>query len=409
MSSSCLKSLAGLILVCAPAAAWTQQTYFIPDVQVSAERHTNRVLAADSAQQQDSSVYNATLAARLGRATPRSQTELRPRLVFQEFPDQTDVDRVDGFLDLRSSYKTLKGGFDLVGRYARQDVFTAELGEAAFDPFDPDNPTSGDTGLVTVRGTRTSYQLVPSFNHELTERLELEGTLQFDAVRYDSNIAGSKVGYDSPYLELAIVRELTPLSGLGIGPYASRYEAEDNSNKTDTYGVVINYNHRWSEISRASVTLRVERDESTDPSGLEPDSSSTAWGIEFTGYRRNQVGGLRYGIGRFLRPSTLGARREQDQFRIQYDRPFSAKSSFNTAIRLTRDQNISSDGGNDSRDRAFFDLGLSRQLTPTWYLSGGYRFIWQQLGADTGNANNHMLFLGVGYRGLQPPSVERVR
>src|SRR5688572_13264212 len=111
MLSSFLKRAALLGLIVAPQA-WAQQNYFVPIAEVSAERHSNRELAT-SAEPHESNAYKATLAARTGRATPRSQTELRPRLVFQEFPDQSGIDRLEYFLDVGHEYRTLKGRFEL--------------------------------------------------------------------------------------------------------------------------------------------------------------------------------------------------------------------------------------------------------------------------------------------------------
>jgi len=43
-------------------------------------------------------------------------------------------------------------------------------------------------------------------------------------------------------------------------------------------------------------------------------------------------------------------------------------------------------------------------LTPTWYLRGGYAYIWQDREVDPSDADNNQVFISVGYRGLSQPS-----
>src|SRR5690606_33260587 len=100
---------------------------------------------------------------------------------------------------------------------------------------------------------------------------------------------------------------------------------------------------------------------------------------EVTGVRQNRVGNVRYSIGRFLAPSSVGSRRETDQLQVQYLRPLGPRLAFNGAVRLWRDRRIGNDDGNRDGDRARAELALRGELTRTLYLAGGYRYSWQDL------------------------------
>jgi hypothetical protein len=108
---------------------------------------------------------------------------------------------------------------------------------------------------------------------------------------------------------------------------------------------------------------------------------------------------VRYSIGRFFNPSSVGSRTIKDQIRVQYARPLSPVMTFEGAVRLSREERVGETQQRD-RDRAIAELILTRQFTPTWYVSGGYRYVWQDLSGAGGEADNNGVYVTVGYRGL---------
>ena len=109
------------------------QNYVVPSVEVSSEYHTNRELNAAPGQADATTGYIATGQALIGKRTPRSQIELRPRVRFQEYPDRDGVDPVDLFLDLQGEFRTLRGIYSVLASASRQDTFNAEFGQAGID------------------------------------------------------------------------------------------------------------------------------------------------------------------------------------------------------------------------------------------------------------------------------------
>lgn len=402
MSSLCRKLSGALILSLAGSASgWAQQTYFVPTVEAMAEWNSNRELVTIPALEDESVGYRLNALALWGWQIDRSKFELRPRVQFQEFPDREGVDPVEYFLDLRGEHRTLKGEMALFARYGRQDVYNAEYGDAAFDEFDPDRPDITGSGIVFVGGTRETIEVEPSFRYDFSPLTSVSGLINYEKIDYGDDFVTGRVGYESPYAELMLIRVLGPLVEFAIGPYAARSEADDGSNETDTLGAKISLGYKWSETMYFTAAAVGERNEITDFTPAPVEDSVTDWGLEFTGYYRKRLAGVRYSIGRFLTPSTFGTRSTKDQVRVQYISPLTPLLTFNGAVRFTRDQRVG-DTANRDRDRANAELSLVRQFTPTWSVSGGYRYVWQDLAGAGGEADNNGLFITVSYRGLNP-------
>ncbi len=323
---------------------------------------------------------------------------MRPRIQFQEFPDRQGIDPVEYFLDLRAKHRTLKGEFGLFARYARQDTYNAEYGQAAFDPFDP-KPTSTDGGIVFVGGTRTTIDGDGTFRYEFSQLTSMRGLVSYEKISYSNDFTTQRVGYEYPYAELMLIRALGPVAEFSIGPYASRSEADDGSNQTDSLGARASVDYQWSETAYFMVAGVYERNDITDFTPTRTEDTVSDWGLEFSGYYQKRLGSVRYAIGRYLTPATFGTRTTKDQIRVQYIRPLSPLWTFNGAVRATLDKRVG-DQTNPERKRAQAELTFTRRLTPSWYISGGYRYAWQDLGGTDAEADNNAVFLTVGYRGL---------
>jgi len=409
MSSSFRKAGTGALLLLSMSlgpAALAAETYFIPRIDASAEWNSNREMISDPLFIQSSTAYKLLLEARIGRVTPRSDTEVRPRVVAQQFPDRSGVDPIEAYLDLRTIFRTLKGQYFVLGTFSRVDTFTAEYGQAAFPDFDPNAPEVQDTGIILVGKTRTAGQVRPGFTYELSERNLLKGQLEFQKVSYESNVPGSNVGYENARAELTLSRQLVPHTDLGFGPYFARYESGDGSNKTNSYGVTIDVGRAWTETFDTQLNVSFERSNVTRFQPARVEESTNSWGFEVTGHRRNRVGGVRYSFGRYLAPTSFGERRTLDQIRVQYNRPLSARTYFDGAVRLSRLQRLGGLVG-DVNDRAIVELNLGRALTRNWAVSLGYRFARSDHTTGSGDADNNGAIIQLTYRGSASKEVLR--
>lgn len=389
-----------LALAGASSGAWAQQTLFMPGIEVTSGWDSNRQLSTDD--ESSSENYRATAELKIRRITPRSDTELRPQISYQKFSGISNIDSVEGKLDLRSRYETLKGKAALYGRFRRQDAFNAELGQASFDDGgDPTIPDDVNSGTVSGGITRTNFMIQPSFSYSFTERTDFETTLRYDYLNYDSDLPGERVGYTSPSADFEIVHELSRRLRLGVGPYYDHYERDDGTNESDAYGLTVNLRWRTSEITRSTLRVRAERNEDTTFEPQRVEDKSTAWGVEWIGVRENRVGTTQYRIGRFLQPTSFGGRREVDQLHVQWDHPFNRKTLFRTAVRYVRTNSITDLDTAGDRDQARADVMLRHFFTESFFVSAGYRFAWIDR-ESVGNADNHSFLLTVGLRAKDP-------
>jgi hypothetical protein len=377
-------------------AALAQETYFIPGVSAGAEWNTNRQLSTD---EQSSAGYRAALEGYWKRNSPRTNFYLHPQINFQDYPDIAQQEKVGGLLELETSHRTLKGLYSLIGRYTREDTLNAELGKAAFDNVDPDAPDTVGTGNVTGGVTRTRYELQPSMSYSVTELTDLEATARWDSVKYETDLPDERVGYKSPELELLAVHAFGPRLRLGAGPYYTKFESDNDQNKTEGYGANVEMRYQWSEVTRTTFALNVEKDDVT--TGPRKDSRTT-WGLRWLGPRRMRVGQIKYSIGRFLEPSSVGSRVTLDQVRVEYLRPLGPRFAINSAVRLARSRVIGNADEGGDRDRANVEIMARAQLSRTMSFNFGYRYAFLDRKQIDASVENHGVFLTLAFHGLDP-------
>ncbi len=107
-------------------AAWGAQVYVQPQIDLRTEANDNLDLKPAGTPEGDIYGFIADAQTLVGIYTQRSETSVRPRLRFQEFPDRDDLQRVEAFLDLRSRYNWERSEFLLIGRYALQDSYNVD-------------------------------------------------------------------------------------------------------------------------------------------------------------------------------------------------------------------------------------------------------------------------------------------
>jgi len=377
-------------------AALAQETYFVPGVSAGAEWNTNRQLSTD---EQSSAGYRAALEGYWKRNSPRTNFFLHPQINFQDYPDIAQQEKVGGLVELETNHRTLKGLYSLIGRYTREDTLNAELGKAAFDDVDPDAPDTVGTGNVTGGVTRTRYEFQPSMSYSVTELTDIEASARWDSVKYESDLPDERVGYESPELELSGVHAFGPRLRIAAGPYYTRFESDNDQNKTEGYGANVEMRYQWSELTRTTFALNVEKDDITTGARKE---SRTTWGLRWLGQRRMRVGQIKYSIGRFLEPSSVGSRVTLDQVRVQYLRPLGPRFAIDTAVRLARSRTIGNADEGGDRDRANVELMTRTQLSRTLTLNFGYRYAFLDRKTIDDSVENHGVFLTLAFHGLDP-------
>lgn len=409
MSSSCRKrriaaraGACGIVALAIPVAhtASAAQYYLQPQAELAAESHSNITLdaASDAASVEG---YVGTASAIVGIATPRSETTLTPRLRYRDYPDLDDSNSLEGWLDLASSYRTARSTLNVFGRYQHEDGLTAELPEAQFDSSNSNVSTTPETGRVRVGATRQSFLLGPSYRYAMTQRWDLDLAAQYQRMDYNPDDTSQFIDFDFYQANAGVNRKLTELMDLGLGAHAGHYRARLGDSTTDFTGVDLSTEWRWSKtfVARGHVTFEQYKMDQTLP--LVINDTKDAWGADFSLERKLQISTILFNIGRTVTPSGSGGMYYADQVRVEYDRQLSQRLTWVTAVRFLREDALSAETGS-SRDYLQGEMQLKWLITPTFYVRGGYRHVYQEYESDPGAARDHVFSVSLGYQGLAP-------
>jgi hypothetical protein len=382
-------------------AAHAADTYVQPSAEVRVESNDN--IDLDPAGISDSNVqgYIADLDALIGIATPRSNTSIRPRVRLQEYPDREEFQEVEAFFDFLTTYRWERADFRLLARYSRQDDYNAELPDGGTDPIDPNEPNNPDSGTFVIGETRTRYSVAPELAFDLTERLRAGVQSQYQAVRFDSDDLDNKVDYD--FIEGAgFVRwALDERSALLASIYANLYEATDDSTETEAYGGTFGYEYQWSETTGLALEILYEQNTTTDfDPPFEFEEESSGMGGQLTAFRKGEVSEWRFSVGRQFIPTGASGKAESDQIRVQYQRDLTERLAFTGTGRYESRNAITTAGASNNRDYARADVALRWMFSSTWFVNGGYSYIWQDREDAIDSADNNRFFIGVGFKAL---------
>jgi hypothetical protein len=387
--------------VVAAPSCFAAQKYFIPELGLSADYHSNRDLATGpSATDQSVAGYTADLAATMGLRTQRGLTEIRPNIQFQQYPERDDLETVNGYFDLKSEYSWLRANFNAIAHYSREDEYKSQLPEAGFNNFDPNDQNVGGTGrIVSVSETVDRIYVRPSWSYQFTPRLAAGFSGNYEAVNYSLDLASDRVDYDSRSLQAFVNWDIGQRSHMQTGVYASTYEARDDLNTTDSLGVALELQHDWTPTFNGGLSFNVERSE-TDQLA-RPTEKSNNFGVQVNLQRRALASRLRLNAGRSYYPSGNATRAQYDQIQVQYIRFFTERWNVGTAVRAFRSRGENENGSAD-RDYVRGSLDISRNLTPKWYVTAGYQYLWQKYTSDSRKGNDNVVRVLIGYRGLDP-------
>src|SRR5579864_2212928 len=161
--AACLVTVPLLFAIPSSRAA---QVYFQPVVTLSEQYDSNLDLAPT--EQQANIGYIADAATLIGIASPDSDTSIRPRLRYSEYPNEAVLNRLEAMLDLNSSYSTPRSRFNIFGRFDHLNDTEAEIPTAVYNDVTPNAPTVTQTGAINLNVTRNNVWTSPSYSWRLT-------------------------------------------------------------------------------------------------------------------------------------------------------------------------------------------------------------------------------------------------
>jgi hypothetical protein len=385
----------------AAAPVFAAQVYVQPVATISAETDSNLDLVpASQGTTKTVEGYIADASALIGIATPDSDTTIVPRIDYRDYPADSEDNRLEGYLDLISAYRSQRSKGNVYLGFERRDDFNAELSSALYNPYAPVPPTSPETGRTVNGGTRESLILRPDYSYNITTLTAVGVSGIYQKLNYSPENTTSAVDFDY-YQEKAYLRwTLDQKNDLTVGAYGSQYQASHFDSRATATGVTVNLETSWSPLlsTGASVAYQHTDINTTIPSPFT--STANPWGAAVSAAYKGEVNQFRMNAGRNLTPSGGGGIYVNDQLQLQYSRNFSQRLTFTGATIALRDRGLSRIVSGDDRTYVRTVVEFKWMMTRAWFMQGGYQYMWQKYQVDPDGASNNRIYIRFGYQGL---------
>jgi hypothetical protein len=387
--------------VATAAPAFAAEVYVQPFAQISAEEDTNLDLQPASYPGAIRSVegYIVDAAAIVSIATPNSSVAIRPRVDYRDYPADSQDNRLEEYLDLNAAFKSQRGKGSVYFGYQRRDEFNAELSSALYDDFNPVHPTSPETGRTVLGATRESLILLPDYSYNVTPLMAAGVSAVYQQLNYSPDNTFSAVDFNYYQAKAYLRWTLNQKNDLTFGGYGSDYDATHFDSRATAGGATLTLDTSWSPLLSTSAGVVYQRTniDTAIPSPLK--EVANPWGATFSAVYKAEVDQFRMDAGRVITPSGGGGIYVNDQLQFQYDRNFTQRLHFTGAVIALRNRGLTSNVSGDDRTFVRTVVDLKWMIRPTWYVQGGYQYMWQKYELDPDGAANNRIYISFGYQG----------
>jgi hypothetical protein len=387
--------IAAAALPAAPLVA--AEVYYQPIVSVSAEADSN--LDLDPGVKQWVEGYVADAAALIGIASPNSETLIKPRIIYREYPQDSADDRAEGHLDFNTDYRTQRSNASLAGSIQHVDEFNAEQTAATYNDVNPGLPIGPDTGKVTSGSTRDSAFLAPKYLYNITPIIGAGVTGQYQIVNYspsDENHNDFEYYQGRAYLRWAF----SQISDVQLGGFASKFDATHLQDTETGSGATLDLNSAWTPLWSTKESLVFQHTIIDDVNPTPMTAKVNFVGAIISAIYKNQTDQFRVDLGRTLAPSGAGGLYTVDRLQFQYDKNVSARLSVTGALVALKTVALTEDIAGDNRTYAQTVVEARWMMTRYIFVQGGYQYSWQKYVSEGISADNNRIYIQFGYQGL---------
>ncbi len=379
----------------AAGSAYASNWDFNPRVELGGMYNDNYRLAEDSPDKIH--VGGATLDASLGMRllTQTSEITLAPRVTSSYFPNDTDDDSTNGYLDVKADHKTLKADYGVAAQYANEEVIFSELLPANFPGVSLGQIVGSESGRVTVLNRRTLERLAPTMTYDLTPRRHLHLDAEYLHAAYDKNLL-EQIGFQNFTAKAGMGFDLTQKVTFTGSVIGTRFEP-NGSNDTNGYGVETQLDVRRTDVMRYYLRLGAQRStadlpgQSISSTGVTGGAGIT-WTYQVTQYVLDAIRGVS--------PSSSGAVVTHDELRFRVIRALRPRLSGFLGARAIKLRGAVGQGLEvQGTDYAAGAAGFEYQLTRNYHLAGEYDYTWQKFQGEP-NAASNSIALSIVYQPL---------
>jgi hypothetical protein len=394
---------AAVTSLCATAAAGAAEIYYQPILQLSTAYNTNLDLSVPPEPKRSGEGYYADAATTVGIATPTTETTLQPRLLYNYYPNQTDRNRLEAFLNGTGRYNWQRDHFSWFGVFDHRDDVNAEQPAAAEDnTVNPGTGTNTPTTGRTAVGVTRDYLIVdPTYTHSLTplSGVGLAGEYQF--MGYSEENA-NHIGFDFYQAKAFYSKTVDLRTDFQVAVFGNHYQARFGDAHSNSGGVSGNVGYNWSQVLHSNLSASVQQTDfkETQQNG-NLDVKSHPWSAVFnTTYDAGETTKYGFYLGRAIYPSSVGGLAQIDQVRAQYDHDFTQRLHFTGAVRVFRDRTVSGIQNANYRNYGTGNLRVQYMLTQRLFVASAYTYVYQKYKFDPASADASVINVSFGYRGL---------
>jgi hypothetical protein len=383
------------VLAAAPVMA--AQYYVQPTATISAENDSNLDLTPGGSPAVQGYIGDAE--ALFGIATPDTDTSIRPRIDYRNYPSDSGDNRLEEYLDLNSYYRSPRSKASVYFGFERRDELNAELTSAFYNPNAPVLPTNADTGRTTIGATRTNFTLLPDYSYSITPLTAagVSGMVQQFQYSPDNSFDAIDFRY---FLGKAFLRfTLDQKNALTVGGYGSKYEATKFDSTADAGGVSLQLETNWSPLLTTSASIQYQHTELEDSLPTLYKATVNPWGANVSATYQAEESQFRLNGGRVITPTGGGGIYVNEQVQLQYSRSFTPRFSLTAAAVALRQHGITSNINGD--DRTYFRpvVEVKYLMTQTLFVQGGYQYMWEKYEVNPDGALNNRVYIRFGYQG----------
>jgi hypothetical protein len=383
---------------------------FVPEILIEAEANDNPRLLADSpelAPLTDDAATRVLAEVRLqfANATPRGAFAVEPSVRSDAYADagNDDLKSTDTFLQSSGEYRWERAVAGFSADIAREKLLGTEFLSAQPSDIDFDDPTVIDSVLLGLNERRNRRTLSP-----YTERaVGSQGTVRLDGrfmdVGYDGDPVSARTDFQDLQLGAEYIRRMSPRSTLSGRIFGAAFEADANSNDTDTVGVGMRYSKEMSSIWSLNVSWGLEQsdfryvDPTTGPQTGTDDNATFGLGLR----KRTEFANLNVDLQRQVNPDSFGFLAARNQLRFALQRQMSRALGGTIALRAIETEGIR---GVIAGDRSYgrVELGIDWAFAELWSFVAGYEYSTRQINSfelDAGDASSNAISLGFSYQG----------
>lgn len=308
--------------------------------------------------------------------------DLGSRFLFTQFLDESDLDSNDQFVTADVSYRTALSRTALAAEFRRETTRTGQ---------------EDDTGAFLLDNIRQEeFNLRPSWSFQATRLDRFTAAAEFRQITYDRRL----IDNDRLGGSLGWARAIGRANEVALTVEADQIDFDTaDDRQVRLFGSQLNWT--YEPMADLQVTLGggpYWADLSTDNSGATADDD-TVGALANAGlrYQFDSETTLEAGYRRFVAPSGSGNAVVRDRIDAAFDQDWSARVGWVVALRFQHQEAVF-DGGPADRDFFRVTPSILWRLTEDWALRGAYRFRWQSVDGQDGDAVSNAAIVTLTFR-----------